>query len=202
MKPGQLTRMGAFIACLSAGLSVAGCGAMRGQGPSEDVAFSAAAIDRTTAKSAAVSVLELLRLASEEAMPQDSPREAAFLKAIDPLVDEATLTAALKTSRTGKPITAAPAPKLLATVLRQWPLLMAFYREGLQVDQAIEQLTVPPLDVTAETMAVFVPAVNGDASIWLGFKCVPLEDGWKVYDFGLYTNPPQPPVSIDAPVIQ
>lgn len=183
---------------LTLGSGLVGCGAMRGEGPDEDAAFAAITIDQTSAQSTAISVLELLRLASDKSLPQNSPRETAFLKAITPLVDEAALTAELETLRSGKSINRAPAANLLSGVLRQWPLLVAFYRDGLQVDQAIEQTAVPPKGVTTDTMAIFVPAMKDDSSIWLGFKCVWREGGWQVYHLELYTKPPSPPITIDV----
>lgn len=202
MSRDQRVKMSLLLAGLTLGLGIAGCGAMRGQGPDEDAAFAAATIDQSSAKSTALSVLELLHLASEKAMPQNSPREKAFLKAVTPLVDKAALTAELESTRTGQSYNREPAAGLLPSVLRQWPLLMAFYRDGLQTDQAIEQIAVPPVGEKSDTMAVFVPATNGDSQIWLGFKCVWREGGWKVYDLSLVTKPPSPPMSIDVTPVQ
>lgn len=185
-----------LIAVLVASAMTAGCGAMRGEGPEEDVALRSLSIDQSAPEAAALTTLELLRTASEEPLPEKSPREATYLDMMRTLIDGAALEAEMKTSRTGGLIKAPSTGKLVDSIIRQWPLLVAYYRSGFKTDQAIVQLCVPPAGITSETQAVFVPATHGDRSIWIGLKCVVANDVWKVYHVDLYQNPPQPPIEL------
>jgi hypothetical protein len=188
--------LGILMVALAGLAMTVGCGAMRGAGPEEDVALRSLTIDQSTPESAALTALELLRIAGEEPLPEKSPREATYIEIMHTLIDGRALEAEMKTSRTGSQIKAPASADLVDSIIRQWPLLVSYYRSGFKTDQAIVQLCVPPAGISSETQVVFVPATHGDRSIWIGLKCVAGNDAWKVYHVDLYQNPPQPPIEL------
>lgn len=196
MKRRLMIRISLVAVCCWPLLS-AGCGAMRGEGPTEDTSITGVTIDNSSAEAIALSALELLRVSGEKAMPQGSPREASYLSTMSAIVDADTLTAEKKTSRSRQPLKYRVAPGLVEAVIRQWPILMAHYRDGLKPDQSIVQIAVPPLEVTHDTYAVFVPAITAESSVWFGIYCVSVEGSWKIYDFGIYPEPPNAPMELE-----